>query len=94
MVRATNNGVVAFAGEALQRYGRMIMVRHANGYLSLYAHNRELLVKEGDAVYGGQAIAEVGKSGDVAEGQLRFELRKRMQPIDPERVLAGTMIIL
>ncbi len=94
VVRATNNGVVAFAGEALQRYGRMVMVRHANGYLSLYAHNRELLVKEGDAVYGGQAIAEVGNSGDVAEGQLRFELRKRMEPIDPERVLAGTMIIL
>ncbi len=95
-VRATNNGIVAFVGKAFDRYGQMIVVRHADDYVSLYAHNDDVHVEEGDAVQRGQVIADVGKSGDVSgsgdvkEGQLRFELRKGLQPIDPLHVLDGS----
>ena len=88
-VRAADNGVVAYAGEALSGYGRMVMVRHAEGYVTLYAHNERLRVREGDIVRRGETIAEVGDSGDVRESQLHFELRKGTAPIDPAGVLAG-----
>ena len=86
-VRATNNGIVAFVGTVLDRYGQMIVVRHADDYVSLYAHNDSLRVKQGDVVHQGQVIATVGKSGDVTDSQLRFELRKGLQPIDPKTAL-------
>ena len=88
-VIAAENGIVAYAGEALRGYGRMILIRHADGYVTLYAHNAVLLVGEGEFVERGQNIAEVGSSGDVVESQLHFELRKGSEPIDPSRVLAG-----
>jgi murein DD-endopeptidase MepM/ murein hydrolase activator NlpD len=88
-VRAADNGIVAYAGEALRGYGQMIMLRHAEGYVTLYAHNDALLVREGDVVERGQTIAEVGNSGDVIESQLHFELRKGTQPVDPTKILAG-----
>lgn len=87
-VRATNHGIVAYAGKIMDRYGQMVVVRHAEGYVSLYAHNEKLHVKEGDAVKQGQVIATVGKTGRVAHGQLRFELRKGLEPIDPVGILA------
>jgi murein DD-endopeptidase MepM/ murein hydrolase activator NlpD len=88
-VRATNNGIVAFVGEPLPRYGQMIVLRHAEGYVSLYAHTGVPLVEQGDSVSRGQVLTDVSSSGDVDEGQLRFELRKGLEPIDPVRVLAG-----
>lgn len=88
-VMAADNGIVAYAGEALSGYGRMVMLRHDEGYVTLYAHNDALLVSEGDVVNRGQPIAEVGDSGDVTESQLHFELRKGTAPIDPTKVLAG-----
>ncbi|MEZ5931088.1 MAG: M23 family metallopeptidase [Alphaproteobacteria bacterium] len=88
-VRASENGVVAYAGEALSGYGRLVMLRHAEGYVTLYAHNDEILVREGDVVKRGQTIAEVGETGDVDQSQLHFELRKGKAPIDPTEVLAG-----
>lgn len=88
-VRAADNGIVAYAGEALRGYGQMVMLRHAEGYVTLYAHNDALLVREGDVVRRGQPIAEVGDSGDVGDSQLHFELRKGTKPIDPTKVLAG-----
>ena len=88
-VLAADNGIVAYAGEALSGYGQMIMLRHAEGYVTLYAHNDAILVREGEVVGRGQMIAEVGDSGDVTESQLHFELRKGTAPIDPTRVLAG-----
>ena len=88
-VLAADNGIVAYAGEALSGYGRMIMLRHAEGYVTLYAHNDAILVREGDVVGRGQMIAEAGSSGDVTDSQLHFELRKGTVPIDPTRVLAG-----
>ncbi len=88
-VLAADNGIVAYAGEALRGYGQMILLRHAEGYVTLYAHNDTLLVGEGEVVRRGQAIAEVGSSGDVIDTQLHFELRKGTEPIDPAKVLAG-----
>lgn len=88
-VLAADNGIVAYAGEALSGYGRMIMLRHAEGYVTLYAHNDVIVVREGDVVSRGQMIAEVGDSGDVTESQLHFELRKGTAPIDPAKVMAG-----
>lgn len=88
-VRAADNGIVAYAGEALRGYGQMILLRHAEGYVTLYAHNDALLVGEGEIVRRGQVIAEVGSSGDVVDSQLHFELRRGTKPIDPAKVLAG-----
>lgn len=88
-VIAAENGIVAYAGEALRGYGQMILIRHADGYVTLYAHNAVLLVGEGEIVQRGQNIAEVGSSGDVIESQLHFELRKGSEPVDPSSVLAG-----
>ncbi|NJO36577.1 MAG: M23 family metallopeptidase [Rhizobiales bacterium] len=88
-VRASENGVVAYAGEALSGYGRLVMLRHADGYVTLYAHSETILVQEGDVVQRGQTIAEVGDSGDVSESQLHFEVRKGKAPIDPTKFLAG-----
>ncbi len=88
-VRASENGVVAYAGEAVSGYGRLVMLRHAQGYVTLYAHNELVLVKEGDVVRRGQTIAEVGSSGDVDKSQLHFELRKGKAPVDPTDMIAG-----
>jgi murein DD-endopeptidase MepM/ murein hydrolase activator NlpD len=88
-VRASENGVVAYAGEAVSGYGRLVMLRHAQGYVTLYAHNDLILVEEGDVVRRGQTIAEVGDSGDVSESQLHFELRKGKAPVDPTDIIAG-----
>lgn len=86
-IKATNNGVVAFTGQVLDRYGMMVVLRHAEGFTSLYAHNDKLLVEEGDFVYRGQVIAHVGVSGFVTESQLRFEIRRNLEPIDPMTVV-------
>ena len=88
-VRASENGIVAYAGEALSGYGRLVMLRHAEGYVTLYAHNDRILVREGDVVARGQAIAEAGDSGDVNQSQVHFEIRKGKEPIDPTKVVAG-----
>lgn len=88
-VRASDSGIVAYAGEALSGYGRMVMLRHAEGYVTLYAHNDVILVQEGDVVRRGQPIAKVGHSGDVSESQLHFEIRKGKTPIDPAKIVAG-----
>ncbi len=88
-VRAADNGIVAYAGEALRGYGQMILIRHAEGYVTLYAHNDALLADEGEVVRRGQVIAEVGSSGDVIGDQLHFELRRGTEPIDPAKILAG-----
>lgn len=82
-VRAAENGIVVYAGEELAGYGRMILMRHADGYLSTYAHNAALLVSVGDHVTRGQVIARVGDTGNVREPQLHFALREGRRPIDP-----------
>lgn len=85
-VRAAAAGQVVYAGSGLVGYGRLIIVKHNDVYLSAYGHNRHLLVNEGDAVRSGQVIAEMGSSG-TNHIQLHFEIRRKGKPVDPLRYL-------
>ena len=82
-VHAAESGVVAYAGSELKGYGNLILVRHDNGWITAYAHNEEMLAKRGDKVKRGQVIAKAGKSGQVDQPQVHFELRQGSKPVDP-----------
>ncbi len=85
-VRAAAGGEVVYAGQGLIGYGNLVIVKHDQNFLSAYAHNKTLLVKEGDRVSAGQVIARMGRDnrGRVA---LHFEIRRRGKPVDPLRLL-------
>lgn len=85
-VLASQEGVVVYAGSGLPAYGNLLIVKHAENYLSAYAHNSKLMVGEGTRVRTGQKIAEVGKTGTTHD-HLYFEIRKRGVPVDPLRFL-------
>jgi murein DD-endopeptidase MepM/ murein hydrolase activator NlpD len=89
-VKAAEDGTVAYAGSDVKGYGKLVLIRHDNGYVSAYAHNGEIAVKHGEKVKRGQAIAKSGQSGNVTSPQLHFEIRKGATPVDPTRYLAGT----
>jgi murein DD-endopeptidase MepM/ murein hydrolase activator NlpD len=82
-VVAAENGVVAYAGNELPSYGNLILIRHADGWNTAYAHLDQMLVAKGDKVSRGQKIGTVGSTGGVSSPQLHFELRKGKQVIDP-----------
>ena len=82
-VHAADGGTVAYAGSELKGYGNLVLVRHDNGWVTAYAHNDEILVKRGDKVKRGQLIAKAGKSGQVDQPQVHFELRQGSKPVDP-----------
>lgn len=82
-VHAAEDGVVAYAGSELRGYGNLILLRHDNGWVTAYAHNEEISVKRGDKVTRGQVIARAGKTGEVDQPQLHFELRMGSKPVDP-----------
>ncbi|MBR9825643.1 MAG: M23 family metallopeptidase [Alphaproteobacteria bacterium] len=86
-VRASAAGQVVYAGAELDGYGELILIRHANGYVTAYAHNSRLLVREGDQVERGQVIAQAGSTGTVDSPQLHFEIRRGVSPEDPMRHL-------
>lgn len=86
-VRAADDGVVAYAGNELKGYGNLILVRHANGFVTAYAHASEIMVKRNDQVRRGQVIAKSGQSGTVTTPQLHFEIRKGSSPVDPMQFL-------
>lgn len=88
-VRAAQTGVVAYAGNELKGYGNLLLVRHANGWITAYAHNSKLLVKRGDTVTKGQTISYAGRTGSVTSPQVHFEVRKGSKAIDPQSVLGG-----
>ncbi|RZU45249.1 lipoprotein NlpD [Fluviicoccus keumensis] len=81
-VRAAAEGVVVYAGEGLVGYGKLIIVRHSEDYISAYAHNDRLIATEGQRVKLGQTIAELGSSG-AERDKLHFEIRYKGKPIDP-----------
>lgn len=85
-IYAANQGVVVYAGSGLPAYGKLLIVKHNNTYLSAYAHNSKLTVIEGDKVKVGQKIAEMGNTG-TTHNHLHFEIRKLGKPIDPLIVL-------
>lgn len=82
VVQAAASGRVVYAGSGLRGYGKLIIIRHGKTLLSAYAHNARLLVAEGQAVAGGQAIAEMGDS-DADRVKLHFEIREYGKPVDP-----------
>ncbi|MBM3542503.1 MAG: M23 family metallopeptidase, partial [Alphaproteobacteria bacterium] len=87
-VRAAEGGIVAYAGNELRGFGNLILVRHADGWVTAYAHTEDILVRRGERVERGQEIARVGRSGGVADPQLHFEIRKGGEPVDPIAHLA------
>ncbi len=87
-VKAAEDGVVIYAGNELKSYGNLVLIRHKDGWVSAYAHNRAIKVKRGDEVRRGQIIAEAGMSGSVTSPQVHFELRKGATPVNPLDYLA------
>lgn len=88
-VKAAEDGTVAYAGSDVKGYGKLVLVRHNNGYVSAYAHNGELDVRPGEKVKRGQTIAKSGATGNVTSPQLHFEIRKGATPVDPIPHLAS-----
>ncbi len=88
-VKAAEAGTVIYAGNELEGYGNLILIRHADGWVSAYAHNEDLLVKRGDNVKRGQVIAHAGMSGSVTSPQVHFELRKGAKPVNPLNYLTS-----
>jgi len=86
-VLAANDGVVAYAGNELRGFGNLILLKHADGWTTAYAHCETITVKRGDRVKRGQTIARVGATGAVAEPQLHFELRRGTRALDPQSYL-------
>ena len=85
-VLAAADGRVVYAGSGLRGYGNLVIVKHNNTFLTAYAHNQTLLVKEDQVVRRGQKIAEMGAS-DAERVQLHFEIRRQGKPVDPARYL-------
>jgi lipoprotein NlpD len=81
-ILAAANGKVVYAGEGLRGYGKLIIIRHKNTFLTAYAHNQTLLVKEDQLVNTGQQIAEMGSS-ETDRAKLHFEIRRLGKPVDP-----------
>ena len=86
-IKSADDGVVAYAGNELKGYGNLVLVRHAGGFVTAYAHASEMLVKRGDHVKRGQIIARAGQTGNVTSPQLHFEIRKGSTPVDPTQYL-------
>jgi murein DD-endopeptidase MepM/ murein hydrolase activator NlpD len=82
-VHAAADGAVIYASDELKTFGKMVVIRHADDFVTAYAHLSELTVAPGVEVKRGQIIGKSGKSGDVKTPQLHFELRKGETNIDP-----------
>ncbi|MBW7945698.1 MAG: M23 family metallopeptidase, partial [Sphingomonadaceae bacterium] len=88
-IRAAANGVVVYAGNAIEGFGNLVLLKHDGGWVTAYAHAEDLLVIRGDTVRQGDPIARVGKTGSVDEPQLHFEIRQGKKPVDPLPHLPG-----
>lgn len=86
LIHAAGAGQVVYSGTGLRGYGQLLIIKHNEQYLSAYAHNKKLLVKEGDQVKIGQAIAQMGNT-DTNRVKLHFEIRQNGKPVDPLRYL-------
>jgi murein DD-endopeptidase MepM/ murein hydrolase activator NlpD len=86
-VRSADDGVVAYAGNELKGYGNLVLVRHANGFVTAYANGSELMVKRNEQVHKGQVVMKSGQTGNASAPQLHFEVRKNSAPVDPMQYL-------
>lgn len=82
-VKAAENGVVVYRGKDIASYGNLVLVKHADGWVSTYAHLKDISVKRGATLKRGQVLGTVGKTGHVKTPQLHFELRKGRYPVNP-----------
>ena len=88
-IRAAASGTVTYSGNELKDYGNLVLIRHANGYVTAYAHADRLLVSRGDTVTKGQVIGYAGETGDVTSPQLHFEIRHDTAPVNPRPLLVA-----
>jgi len=82
-IKASNAGRVIYSGNTIKGYGNLIILRHSEEYITIYAHNQVNLVEEGEWVEKGQVIGKVGKSGRASGPHLHFEIRRNNKPLDP-----------
>jgi murein DD-endopeptidase MepM/ murein hydrolase activator NlpD len=90
-ITAAENGVVVYAGNELKGFGNLLLVKHADDWMTAYAHTELLTVKKGDTVRRGQTIGRVGSSGNVTAPQLHFEIRRGSKAVDPLQHLGKQM---
>lgn len=88
-VKAVEAGTVIYAGNELEGYGNLVLIRHADGWVSAYAHNNDLVVRRGDSIRRGQTIGHAGMTGSVTSPQVHFELRQGAKPVNPLDHLTG-----
>lgn len=88
-IHAVENGTVIYTGDTVEGYGNLVLIRHADGYVSAYAHLKEISVSRGQVVNRGDIVGSAGMTGSVTRPQLHFELRQGATPIDPIPLLAG-----
>ena len=86
-VRAAASGIVAYAGNEIRGFGKLVLIKHEGDLITAYGHNSDLLVRRGDVVQKGQVIARVGTSGGVDVPQLHFEIREGRKAVDPKKLL-------
>jgi murein DD-endopeptidase MepM/ murein hydrolase activator NlpD len=83
LVKAAENGVVVYVGNELKGFGNLLLIKHADGWMTAYAHTEQMKVQRGDRVRRGQIIATVGSSGNAAQPQLHFEIRRGTEAVNP-----------
>ncbi len=88
-IHAAASGTVTYSGNELKDYGNLVLIRHADGYVTAYAHADRLLVNRGDTVARGQVIGYAGTTGDVRTPQLHFEIRYGTKPVNPTALLTS-----
>jgi murein DD-endopeptidase MepM/ murein hydrolase activator NlpD len=88
-IKATQDGIVIYAGNALKNYGNIILIQHDNSWVSAYAHVDSIIVEKGSKVKKGEVIAKVGNFPDKGQSQLHFELRYKIKPMDPLQYLTS-----
>ena len=88
-IHAAASGTVTYAGDELRNYGNLLLIKHAGGYVTAYAHADRLIVARGETVSKGQVIGYSGSTGDVASPQLHFEIRRDTTPVDPRNLLVS-----
>lgn len=89
-IHASASGTVTYAGDELKNYGNLVLVKHAGGFTTAYAHADRLVVSRGDVVTKGQVIGYSGQTGDVSAPQLHFEIRDQTTPVNPRSYLSNT----
>jgi murein DD-endopeptidase MepM/ murein hydrolase activator NlpD len=88
-IQAADSGTVAYVGNELKGFGNLVLIKHADGWVSAYAHAEQVMVRKGQQISKGQEIGTVGQTGAVNQPQLHFELRKQGEAVDPEEYLPG-----